>query len=463
MTDSKDFLLTFTDSMKRETGKAPVGLYHALDQLPYFEEYHYDEEKKRLLELKEVLDKVLSIVYHPHIKIETEEVIKRSELAGKLSHDSFSETMRDPQLWKEKNGAMVPEYVHTVETLDSIETYENRFIALLIDAIEEDILVTLDNLSPMMESIEEHYQNKSLTFGSHSPMRDMRSKVYPYQSFLLSGNGNKEEILALARKIRRRVKNLKGTEFYKINHRHPISRNVMATNILIHDRLYSFCYRYYVNHYRREEKEERRKEISYFNYFFTSFLLTLKKRALLEESSFPALSFDEEDMVVFAPFSVVHYPFTLTVSEDKEAIGLHIEVRTDFDGEHFSSSYRFLTRTIYNDANAPVIEKVREEAERKDESFFLVTENNILKRYDAVLTFSYHREGNTAILDDLLSSLTILFAADKELYQDLCPVCGHHHIRFDGKGYVCQECHSEYVISRIDSENLLWIKSFRKE
>ena len=109
MTDSKDFLVNFTELMKTEIGKAPIGLYHALDSFSYSEPYHFEEEMKRLEELKTVSDKILSIVYNPHIKVETNEIIQRSELAGKLSHDSFSDTMRDPKLWKEKNGKMVPE------------------------------------------------------------------------------------------------------------------------------------------------------------------------------------------------------------------------------------------------------------------------------------------------------------------------------------------------------------------
>ena len=211
MTDSKDFLVNFTELMKTEIGKAPIGLYHALDSFSYSEPYHFEEEMKRLEELKTVSDKILSIVYNPHIKVETNEIIQRSELAGKLSHDSFSDTMRDPKLWKEKSGKMVPEYVHTVETIDSIDTYENRFISLLIYEINDDIEATLDNLTPMVESLEEHYQNNQFTFGSYSPMRDRRKKTYPYASFFLKGNGSKEELLSLARKIKRRSKNLKGT------------------------------------------------------------------------------------------------------------------------------------------------------------------------------------------------------------------------------------------------------------
>ena len=37
MTDSKDFLVNFTELMKTEIGKAPIGLYHALDSFSYSE------------------------------------------------------------------------------------------------------------------------------------------------------------------------------------------------------------------------------------------------------------------------------------------------------------------------------------------------------------------------------------------------------------------------------------------
>ena len=93
MTDSKDFLVNFTELMKTEIGKAPIGLYHALDSFSYSESYHFEEEMKRLEELKTVSDKILSIVYNPHIKVETNEIVQRSELSGKLSHESFSDTM----------------------------------------------------------------------------------------------------------------------------------------------------------------------------------------------------------------------------------------------------------------------------------------------------------------------------------------------------------------------------------
>lgn len=462
MTDSKDFLVNFTELMKMEIGKAPIGLYHALDSFSYSEPYHFEEEMKRLEELKTVSDKILSIVYNPHIKVETNEIIQRSELAGKLSHDSFSDTMRDPKLWKEKNGKMVPEYVHTVETIDSIDTYENRFISLLIYEINDDIEATLDNLTPMVESLEEHYQNNQFTFGSYSPMRDMRKKVYPYASFFLKGKGSKEELLCLARKIKRRSKNLKGTEFYKVTSKHPISHAVMPTNILIHDKLYSYCYKYYVTHYKKEDLEERKKQILYFNYVFSSLLLAMKKREMINEKNLPIFSFDEENMITFSPFYATHYPFIFKIEEDRKNIAIKLSVTISFDERQMESSFYLLTREKYCEKNLTLIHNIKNEVENESK-FILVVENNLIKDYDSTLTFSYHREHNEMLLDDLLSSVTILFEADKELYSGFCPVCGKNHIRFDGNRYVCQDCHSEYVMDKIDNKTLLWITSFRKE
>lgn len=461
MADSKDFLVDFTDKLKNEIGNSPIGFYHVLDTLTYYEPYHFDEEKSKLDDLKKVSDKILSILYHPAFHAETSEVILRSELSGKLSHESFSDTMQDPKFWKEKNSRMVPEYVHTVETVDSIDIYENRFVSLLIDEINDDIDTSLDDMTPMVESFSEHYQNNQFTFGTYSPLRDMRKKYYPYTSFILKGNGSKEELYATAKRIKRRMKNMRGTEFYKITSKHEISHSIRPTNILIHDKLYSYCYRYYVSHYRSKDMEERKKQILYFNYFFISFLHLLKKRELIKEENMPILVFDKEDMVSFSSFSVEHYPFTLTFKEDKKNVALLVDVTLHYGKRDISSTYYLLCRDKYSEKNASSICSIRDE--NLDKRFILITLNNILKDYNSILTFSYRREKNEMLLDDLLSSMTILIDANKEFYTGFCPVCGKNEIRFDGEKYICQNCHSEYVMDKIDDDTLLWIQSYRKE
>ncbi len=460
MTDSKDFLIDFTENVKKEIGKGPIGFYHAFETLNYVKPYHFDEEKNRLEELKRVTDKILSILYHPAIQATTSEIVQRSELSGKLSHESFSDTMRDPRLWKEKNNAMVPEYVHTVETVDNLDIYENRFLSLLIDELDEDISSTMDDMTPMVESLGEHYQSNLLTFGAYSSLRDMRRKYYPYSSFILKGNGSKEELYSQAKKLKRRIKNMKGSEFYALTSKHKISHAVHPTNILIHDKLYSYCYKYYVSHYKTTEKEDRKREVLYFNYFLTSFLYTLKRRKLLKEENLPPFSMDEEGMISFSSFSMEHYPFTITLHEDKENIALVIDVTLHYEKKDVTFSYYLLTRERYTEKNISAIRSIQDKTSGK---FILVTGNNLVKDYDSVLTFSYHKQKNEELLDDLLSSLTILISANKEVYTGLCPVCGKTHIHFDGNRYHCQECHSVYVMDELDSDTLLWVQSYGKE
>lgn len=460
MTDSKDFLTNFTDIACMEIGKGPIDFYHGLDALHYVEPYHFDEEKNKLEELKKVTDKILSILYHPAIQVSTNEIVQRSELSGKLSHESFIDTMRDPKLWKEKKNAMVPEYVHTVETIDNLDIYENRFLSLLIDELDEDISSTIEDMTPMVESFGEHYQNNLLSFGLHSPIRDMRNKFYPYSFIVLQGNGSKEELYNQAKKIKRRIRNMKGSEFYALTSKHKISHSVHPTNILIHDKLYSYCYKYYVSHYKATEKDDRKREILYFNYFLTSFLHTLKKRELLKEENMPAFFVDEEGMISFSSFPMEHYPFSFALHMDKENIGLILDVTIHYENKDYHFSYYLLTRERYTEKNAKSIHSIQDKTKGK---FILVTGNNLVKDYDSILTFSYHMKKNDELLDDLLTSFTILIKANKEVYTGLCPVCGKTHIRFDGERYHCQECHSAYVIDKINSVSLLWIQSYGKE
>ena len=85
--------------------------------------YDYVESLARLKELKVVTDKIISIIFKPQIKSVTNEVILRSELAGAISTESFIKTTRDVKLWKNKEGELTPEYVYSLENIDSIDTF----------------------------------------------------------------------------------------------------------------------------------------------------------------------------------------------------------------------------------------------------------------------------------------------------------------------------------------------------
>ncbi len=460
METNKDFLLEFTNNLKK-IGNNPAGFYVALDSFKYTRPYDFDEEKRKFEELKMVTDKIVSIVYNPAFHTEKSEIILRSELSGKLSHESFSDTMRDPSLWKEKRGEMVPEYVHTIENIDTIDIYENRFIALLINEINDTLETIIDDITPMVESIGEHYQNNLFTFGPYSPLRNMRQKEYPYSPFLLKGNEEKEELYSLLLRIRKRVKHLKDTEFYKITSKHPISHSIKPTNILIHDKLYSYCFKYYMANMRKEGNEEKRREILYYNYFFISLLRSLKEMKYLKKKEMPKLSFDNEDRLHFSPFKMKYLPFSFLIKEDSERLGVYVDVVLHYDDKDEKSSYYLFTKEKYSEKNSSSFVSIKDE--KNDSKVILITCNNLLKEYDSVLTLSYRRNRNKALLGDLLSSFNILIDANRDLYSEMCPVCGKNKTIFNGKEYLCQNCHSEYTMDKYSNKTLLWIKSYGKE
>ena len=146
--------------------------------------YDYVESLARLKELKVVTDKIISIIFKPQIKSVTNEVILRSELAGAISTESFIKTMREVKLWKNKEGELTPEYVYSLENIDSIDTFENRFISMLVDEIHNELKLILLNLSPLVETLEDLYQGASTSFGKVSMISDLNKLTYPYEGVL---------------------------------------------------------------------------------------------------------------------------------------------------------------------------------------------------------------------------------------------------------------------------------------
>lgn len=459
MADSTDFLSRFTEKLKSKIGEDPVRL---LDGLEFHAEISPDEVISHLKELKVLLDKILSIFYRPHIKVESKEVILRSELSGKLSHDSFSLTMKDSRLWKEKNHEMVPEYVYSRETIDSIKTYENGFIAELVDIIEEEIEERRSDERPLVESIEEHYQRKEVSFGEYSLIHDLRSLNYPYPSFFLKGKDKKDEIILLTRKLLRRVRNLKSMHFYKVNHGTLKGRNVIPTNILIHDPLYSYCYRYYVNHYKNLSSSSRRREILYMNYFIVSLYKALK--ALSPANVSTTFFFTREDLLSFSSFTFHHDPFTFSFSLDQENISLLMDVSLKDDkNETYHSKYCLILRERYVKENEKNISLLSSRMSSIYDEVLLVTSRNVIRNYHDVMTFSYHDENNMDLIYDLLSMAGNLFEANGDIYSSICPVCGKEKLIYDGKRFLCEDCKSTYALIRIQNIPLLWLMSYRKE
>ena len=178
--DKKEYLVEITNKLKRlvNKDKSFTNLYDALfnEKINLYKRFDYEDSYNRGLKIKEVLDKITSIVYRPHIKQESREIILRSELSPSLSTESFLKTMKDVKNWKYKGKDISPEYVHSLESYDSLIIYENTFIALLVNEISAEIKDILSSLAPITLSIEEEFEVTGLTYGEFSLVNQFESR-----------------------------------------------------------------------------------------------------------------------------------------------------------------------------------------------------------------------------------------------------------------------------------------------
>ena len=459
MEENTSFLMQFEKKLQEVFKNDEKDFYESLSSFPYGTKYEYDEEKRKLSSYKEVTDRILSIFHNPHIKVKTNEIILRSELSGKLSYESFENTLRDPKLWKRKRGVMAPEYVHSIENVDSLDTYENRFLCFLIERIDEETDRLMESLLPPSISLSDLYQTKTLRYGEFSLFRNL-----PKEKDILYGEApstkGSETLLKLARSLKRRLKHLKGTEFYKTCHVASFPLPVLATNVLIHDPLYSFCYRFYTRN-RFEKEGNNEKDVLYYDYSLVSFFRFLKEKELLSLKSFPHLSLSRDKRLHFLPFKVGNKDFSFSFEENKEE--LSFKIKTTYEKAKITSNTLLLFSEMLSEKNEEALSKKRLEGEKENDNVVLFTSSNLLRDYKKTCPLSYLREGSERYLEDFFRSLSSLFKVREGIYEEVCPLCGKPKIRNTMDGYECASCNCQYTLTKISKDETLWIKKWGKE
>lgn len=380
------------------------------------QEFSVEHDMEFLQEISAVLNVIVSIIYHPHLSNKHEEVIIRTELAQQISREDFSETIRDSKLWKEHDARMIPEEVHYRLHIDELRIYENRFIGFLVDVIDKELLKFSNFYLARLPSIEAGTDDLE------------RNQI-----------GN---IIVEIDRLRRKAQFIKGTYFYKeVSKGKPISRKIQPTNILLKDRLYRFCFRFYRNYSRYEDPDVAMRDLR--DYYTILIFKDLNARGF-------TLASQENNKYTFK-----NNEFTVAVErQDDESLSLtttylqlpqapakHL-VLFNVEGEILGNNSEINGLSEYDGAEIlSAWELVHINSEMPGTSFADTEEN---------------------IAAQVISSKIKTAAADRSIYKKYCPVCRSRGVISSDDIYTCPKCTSSYMFSENDENVKVWFRKIRK-
>lgn len=417
----------------------------------------YDHEgtlawAKRLLS---ILSTIVSIVFDPAIVTTREEEIKRVETAGPLTPEGFQRTLEDPSLWKRKGKEMVPEFLHASEKVDTILTYENRFLCMLIDAIEKETqelrLLSRRKLSSLLDIVPDKRMTYSPTgllalFGNFSaPYEDRR--VLPEKD---------EEVTGCLNQSFRYLRRLKGGTFYHELSSFPIKGSLQPTNVLLHHPLYSRCYRFYVEELLKDPKEDEEEQIGYEDFVLLSFLDVLRKAGF----SFSDYGLRiQEGKILFDCLIATKDNLSLSLYPQKK--GTYLLRSLFLDKENNATilkTDRLLEIAVESDEKKLL--SFRTSLSQKEDDFTdrtLVTYSPLAEEKDHVLVLRPDNAYSLTSLRLYLSSLFLVFH-EREGFDLSCPVCSCMHLNKVKDRYQCPNCHALMKNVTHKGESYTWIE-----
>lgn len=377
----------------------------------------HKQDEEFFEEISALLNVILSIISHPHLTNKREEVVVRIEQAKNLSAEDFKQVLKDSSLWKEHGLQMIPEEIYYYQYVNELCIYENRFITLLVDLIEAELIKYGDfyvALLPSVQSTED--ENKGLNTKETG------------------------RLLQTVEKLKMRVSFIKSTPFYKIVSKSvKISKVIRPTNILLKDRLYRYCFRFYNHFVRYGDNNSRVKDFR--TYYVILLLRELKERGYV---------------LVDKKYNSVAEKFRLALEDGRFGVtlayGNNNELIADIGLKKGAGRKRrhvllFDEKATFHGEGVSTVEML------SIWNLFYVDEGN-KKVFDTPHT-------EKQLISSWLTSKTYTVKGDKKIYEKFCPVCKSKNVAVDKNVCVCANCATEYAFENARTGNV-WFAKIRR-
>lgn len=405
----------------KKANKLVKDYYNNLDSLKLtsLQSLSYDQDIAFFDEVSFILNVIASIISHPHLSNKGEDIVIRSELAGHISVDSFQRMFKEPSFWKEKDLEMKPEYVHHYQYTDEIKIFENIFIGMIIKLIDQELNEYSNFYNQLIPSIEDNNLDELLE------------------------NEDTEIALNKLQVLQRKVRYIKNTYFYKeVSKVKLLLKNIQPTNILVKDRLYNYCYRFYKKFIQYVDQDSLIVDFS--NYYYGLVIKALKKKGFsLEKGKSKVQAYD------CLYLSKDKYYAQVKLEQKKARILLQIGLKEQRDlalhclilspKRDYENNSEFIESNALTNSYA-TLWNIKEDS---DLGHFVF--KNVVKEKDIAQYF----------VNSKLEERHI----KQNMFTKYCPVCKSSHLEEDNNIYTCLDCDSKYMFIE---EDLAWFLKLRR-
>ena len=182
------------------------------------------------------LPRLREIVTSPYVVLKSEYRQTRTELAAGLTPQGIRSTVKDPRLWKMKDGRPRPEYVYAKTNEDEYNIYENRAVKALIDRVIRLLDIPTEQAKGGVKNLyEAYFQSSSLSKLDLVKLMDM--------DLFKTSDGRAFENYKKLYYLRAKFSQLKNSAFYKIMSNCPaFAGAIEATNLFLHNKNYNACF-----------------------------------------------------------------------------------------------------------------------------------------------------------------------------------------------------------------------------
>ena len=365
-------------------------------------------------ELSFVLSVILSIIAKPHLNNKSDEIIARSGEVSSVSQEDFQKTLRDASIWRDRgHGNVLPEYLYYHQYQDEIKIYENIFIVHLINEIS---------------LIADHYSSLYIS---------LLSVASENVDKLILDNSSQLKAMDAVNYVSRRIDQIKNTYFYKEVSKAKNKPKVFSpTNILLKDRLYNICFKFYKQMYVYEEKKEMNDSL--FIYYFVILLKKLHDQDYELDTRSKANLYENGHISIPEKLIFTTSDIRINLDIDPELYQITLTYKDKLDDATSSHRLYIETDSTFRDSI------IHEEEENIFSTDYLSLWHLGSLEKGEIKLVNRTLKTESEMMETFINSHHFVVTGSEKVYSSYCPSCKNKNLVELNGYYRCPDCGAIY-------------------